>query len=378
LIEETNYRDEFGGTAGGGIKLLSGVDVVIRNNLIRGVSGQWGYGIWLDFSCQGFRVTGNVILNTQNAGIFLERNHGPILVDNNVMIEEVIRTEATSAMVVVHNLFYKADISINPGAKTPVYWVPHTLTQAGSGTPASIHEKIYNNIFIYQGLRLLQGTGNAADYNVFLEGARKSAYFDSNSVVDAAATDFSYTSDTNGISISFNVNNAPFGLACPLITNPFIGHFPLPNQGLEYNNGNPITIDKDFYGNARNVSGPTPGPFEDLKVGANSYILFPADSQPTVAIGPKNHGDVSPKRAVKVLTIFPNPVKTTATISFDKSVRSADIAVYDVGGRKVFSSHVTRHISHVRWNADEFAAGLYAVQVKIENTVYCKTVALVR
>lgn len=59
LIEETNYRREFGGWETAAIKFHNSVDTVISGNLIRGVfhQQQGAFGIWIDFGNQGIRIT---------------------------------------------------------------------------------------------------------------------------------------------------------------------------------------------------------------------------------------------------------------------------------------------------------------------------------
>jgi parallel beta-helix repeat protein len=54
----------------------------IEGNLIR---NNFCNGIWLDNVYQDIRVTRNVILNNQGAGIFCEMGSGPCLIDNNVI-----------------------------------------------------------------------------------------------------------------------------------------------------------------------------------------------------------------------------------------------------------------------------------------------------
>ncbi len=50
LIEDTNYRKEFGGWETAAVKFHESVDTVIRGNLIRGVyhQGYGAFGIWMD------------------------------------------------------------------------------------------------------------------------------------------------------------------------------------------------------------------------------------------------------------------------------------------------------------------------------------------
>ena len=93
LIEDTNYRKEFGGWETAAIKFHESVDTVICGNLIRRVSYQnyGAFGIWMDWANQGIRITGNVIYDTQAANIFLEMDHGPTLVDNNVLVGQGVK-----------------------------------------------------------------------------------------------------------------------------------------------------------------------------------------------------------------------------------------------------------------------------------------------
>jgi len=105
LIEETNYRREFGGWETAAIKFHQSVDTVIAGNLIRTVRhrSHGAFGIWMDWANQGTRITGNVIYDTATAAIFLEMDHGPILVDNNVVIGGGVRSNS-EATVFAHNL----------------------------------------------------------------------------------------------------------------------------------------------------------------------------------------------------------------------------------------------------------------------------------
>jgi hypothetical protein len=276
LIEDTNYRDEFGGWETAAIKFHSSVDTVIRNNLIRWVSGSAAaYGIWIDYGCQGTRISGNVILETEKDTLRLEANHGAIVVDHNVVIGGAVTWRATDATVFAHNLFYDSQAILNTdgGDRGPPRYVPHTRQYAGNEDTTVSWQRIYNNIFMKRGIAPPGSAGTDVDYNVYLEGASRSAW-DENSVVDPFAVGFSYTSDETGVSITFDMNDSPSQVGCPLITKNFIGVFPVVNQGIEEHDGTGITLDRDYFDNTR-ASSPMVGPFEDLKPsGANTYRLF--------------------------------------------------------------------------------------------------------
>jgi len=276
LIEDTNYRDEFGGWETAGIKFHGSVDTVIRNNLIRRVSGSAAaYGIWMDWGCQGTRISGNVILETAKDAIRLEANHGAMVVDNNIVIGGAIMWRATDATVLAHNFLYDSQMLMNTdgGDRGPPRFGPHTLQNAGNEATTVSWHKIYNNMFVKQGISPPSATGTVVDSNLYLEGATGSAW-DSNSVEDGFAIGFSYVSDESGVSITFDMNDSPALVGCPMISRSFIGTFPVVSQGIEEHDGAGITLDRDYSDNPR-ASSPMVGPFEDLELSsANTYRLF--------------------------------------------------------------------------------------------------------
>jgi len=64
----------------GGIKLHFFTEGLIEANLIK---DNHAYGIWLDNEWHNSRVTKNVIVSNEKAGIFMELGYGPVLIDNN-------------------------------------------------------------------------------------------------------------------------------------------------------------------------------------------------------------------------------------------------------------------------------------------------------
>lgn len=79
---ERNNRFGFTAAEVAGIKLHYFVDGVIEHNLIRDNDC---FGMWLDNVFHRARVHGNLMLNNQGAGLFLELAHGPATVDHNVI-----------------------------------------------------------------------------------------------------------------------------------------------------------------------------------------------------------------------------------------------------------------------------------------------------
>jgi len=275
FIEDTNYRKEFGGWETAAIKFHNSVDTIISGNLIRGVfrQQQGAFGIWIDFGNQGIRISGNVIYNTQAATVFLEMNHGPILVDNNILIGQSVRSNS-EATVFAHNLFVDCGYEYNPDTnRRSRYYKPHTMIENGRKTGTAQDDKWFNNIFVRRGLdRVKTAPGYASDYNVFLEGAKKSSFGDTHSVVDPFVTGVAVEDDTRAAMIKFSMNDAPFRVRGPLIGGEFVGVFPTVGQTIEDRYGKAIRVDTDI--NGKKYARPIPGPAANLKQGENTVTWF--------------------------------------------------------------------------------------------------------
>jgi len=79
-------RQLFGGAEMAGIKFHGAIDTLIsRNHIYRCCRG-----IWLDWMAQGTHVTRNLLHdNGPREDLFMEVDHGPFLVDNNIMLSGI-------------------------------------------------------------------------------------------------------------------------------------------------------------------------------------------------------------------------------------------------------------------------------------------------
>lgn len=271
LIEDTNYRKEFGGWETAAIKFHNSVDTVIRGNLIRGVfrQQQGAFGIWIDFGNQGVRISRNVIYNTEAATVFLEMNHGPTVVDNNVLVGNSVRSNS-EATVFAHNLFVDCPYEYHPDVnRRSQYFKPHTTQTAGRKTGTARDDRWFNNIFVRRGLdRVRAAPGYESDYNVFLEGARKSPFGDDHSLVAPDVTGLAIEDHPRGPTITFSIGDALRRVNGPQVDAQLVGVFPTVGQTIEDRHGNPIRIDTDIRG--KRFSPPVPGPLANLRRGRNA------------------------------------------------------------------------------------------------------------
>jgi hypothetical protein len=247
------------------------VDTVISDNLIRGVYHQMegAFGIWMDFGNQGTRITRNIIYSTQAATIFLEMDHGPTLVDDNVLIGQSVRSNS-EATVFAHNLFVDCGYDYSPDTqRRSEYYAPHTTKIVGRKTGTAQDDKWFNNLFIRRGLdRVKTASGYACDHNVFLEGAKKSSFGDNNSVVDRYVTGLAVKDEPHGVTITFSVNDAALSVKGPRVNAQLVGVFPTVGQTIEDGYGKPIEADTDINGNRFTTL--VVGPLANLKTGPNT------------------------------------------------------------------------------------------------------------
>jgi alpha-N-arabinofuranosidase len=288
LIEDTNYRKEFGGWETAAIKFHESVDTLICGNLIRRVRSQtfgawmdWvnqqflddlvpvpAFGIWMDWANQGTRITGNIIYDTQAANVFLEMNHGPILVDNNVLVGQGVRSNSEGC-VFVHNLLVDCKfIMVSDIERSSQYYKPHTRKEVGSKHGIPSDNKWFNNVFVRRGLEGVEkAPGYSADYNVFMDGAKKSSFGDGHSVVDSVEAKFRREDSPSGVSLRFQVTQTTFRLNAPWVDGTLAGILPTVGQTIEDAFGQAIRVDTDLLGQKR--AAPVAGPLADLKPGEN-------------------------------------------------------------------------------------------------------------
>lgn len=271
FIEDTNYRREFGGWETAAIKFHNSVDTVISGNLIRGVYRQMqgAFGIWMDYANQGTRITGNIIYNTEAETIFLEMNHGPTLIDNNVLIGQGLKSNS-EATIIAHNLIVDSWYKYQPDTKRrSSFYKPHTTIAVGRKTGTARDERWYNNIFVRRGLDDVKNAlGYASNYNVFLEGAKQSSFGDDHSVVDSFVTGLTVKDHPLGATITFSVNDAPFHVEGPWVNAELVGIFSTVGQTIEDRSGRPITVNADI--NGKKLAKPIAGPLANLSQGENT------------------------------------------------------------------------------------------------------------
>ena len=278
----------FSGAEMAAIKFHGAVDVQIMNNHIYR-SGS--FGIWLDWMAQGAQIKSN-LMNDNSTDIFLEVDHGPMLISNNILLSKSNLLMNSSGATFVHNLFAgKIDV-IHYDARLTPYMKPHSTYVVALHDNPSGNIQFINNLFV--------NGGDASQYNkallpvvfdgnVYTKGAvraiknngqdrfgemNKNAEEQMKEYKEHIATEKNAFVD-NDFDASVNLSQQGKGVYLEiafdkkwlaqkhkLITTETLNKAIVPNLPFENVDGSPLRIDTDYLGKKRNVANPSPGPFE--------------------------------------------------------------------------------------------------------------------
>ena len=268
-------KRQFSGAEIGGIKFHAAVDTYIGRNRIHNC----GRGIWLDWMTQGTRVSGNLMYRNDLEDIFLEVNHGPFIVDNNILLSPfAIRTQSEGGAY-LHNLIAGlVQMWPEPNRFTP-YFLPHSTDIAALTTIISGDDRYYNNIFTGSMADELKDaktkpglvTYNNAKLPVFIidnlyyNGTMPSVK-DISSMTDSGFNPAIRLEErVEGVFIHFTVNQVFYSKRVKIINTGMLGKARIPKALFDNPDGTPLTIGTDYSGNLRNEQNNLPGPFVNLK-----------------------------------------------------------------------------------------------------------------
>lgn len=261
-IHDIHIRRLFTGAEMAGIKFHGAIDTAISNNHIYRANR----GIWLDWMTQGTRVTGNLLHdNGPDEDLFVEVNHGPFLVDNNVFFSGLGLLEASGGGAYAHNLF-SGQIRLRPElTRDTPFHKPHSTEVLGLSKVVGDDERFFNNIFIgHGGLSVYSEKDEnlRAVGNVYLAGAQPS----SQDLEAMVAAEFNP---------KIKLEERPDGLwlEIPLdpvfesrrkrgvVTTELLGKGMISDAPYVKPDGTSYRLDTDYFGNKRKMEDPAPGPF---------------------------------------------------------------------------------------------------------------------
>jgi hypothetical protein len=293
-IHDIHVRRLFSGAEMAGIKFHAAIDTVIRGNHIHRTC----LGLWLDWMAQGTRVSANLFHDNAGQDLFVEVDHGPFMVDNNLFLSTTSLLDMSEGGAYVHNLFAgKIVNSPEPNRETPFH-PGHSTAVAGLARIKGGDDRFYNNVFFGNGGEGSPAVRNRSSqwiggYGLWVYDEREFPVFTRGNVFCNGA--MPYGCETNALVVR-SVNRVPkieeqaqgvilhLGLSpevkqtqTPLITTALLGRARVPGVGYEQPDGSLLEIRTDYFGKKRSKEHPFPGPFEKPDFRGGSYRVWPLE-----------------------------------------------------------------------------------------------------
>lgn len=274
-------KRQFAGAEMAGIKLHGAIDVVINNNRIHNA----GRGLWMDWMAQGTRITGNLLYDNSTDDLFVEVNHGPFLVDNNLFLSELSLRDWSEGGAYAHNLMTGRILSRPEARRSTPYHKAHSTALAGLNSIAGSDNRFHNNIFVGNGAPPAAGTEADANPlrfggyglwvynhrefpletggNVYFKGAR--AYFREDGALAFPGVDPKpeIVEEGDHVYLRMDLGAEVRKAATRLVNTGMLGKAKIPGLAYENSDGSPVVIDRDYFGKKRNGVTPSAGPFEN-------------------------------------------------------------------------------------------------------------------
>lgn len=281
-IHDIHVRRLFSGAEMAGIKFHAAIDTTIQGNHIYRTCR----GLWLDWMAQGTRVSSNLFHDNASEDLFVEVDHGPFLVDNNVFLSPVTLLDMSEGGAFAHNLIAGKIISRpEPNRETP--WHPaHATEMAGLTQIKGGDDRFYNNIFVGDGTpppasaQLHDKSGQAqagyglwvynerefplqASGNVYYRGARPWFQESGSWTANESAPGVKLQLAATGWMLSMQGCTNPPQMDTQIVTSKLLGKARIPGVDYENADGSPLQIARDYFGINRDIVHPSAGPFED-------------------------------------------------------------------------------------------------------------------
>ncbi|MCE5307194.1 MAG: right-handed parallel beta-helix repeat-containing protein [Acidobacteriales bacterium] len=272
-------KRQFTGAEMAGIKLHAAIDVLIKGNRVHNT----GRGLWMDWMAQGTRITGNLLYDNSTEDLFVEVDHGPFIVDNNLFLSGIGLSDMSEGGAYVHNLMAGKIVSRPEPSRATPYHRTHSTAVAGLSATRGGDDRFYNNIlagggaetvdaaqdpkskratgfglWVYDTRELPLQTGG----NVYLNGARPYAKESGTLVLSNVDPKLRVDERNGGVYLHLTLPPEVRNAETKVVTTAVLGKAMVPQVAYENADGTPVAIDYDYIGKKRAGSRPTPGPFE--------------------------------------------------------------------------------------------------------------------
>lgn len=290
-IYDIYTKRTYAGAEMAGIKIHASIDMRIEHNRIHNAF----IGIWLDWMAQGTRVTRNLLYDNTHHDFFSEVNHGPYLVDNNLLLttEGLSVQDASEGGAYVHNLFAGRTKTFNVAMRVTPYHHPHSTRVMALRNILGGDNRFFNNIFIRTSEKPDEAFTDRAQQNIhvgygldgydgahYLSQASGNVFYNganpyTNELHSILAQDYypllELEEREDGVYLKVHFDASVNEVQTQLVTTRLLGSTIVSEALFEDRDGQPYQINTDYFGESRDAERPGVGPFESLREG--SYEL---------------------------------------------------------------------------------------------------------
>ena len=260
-------KRQFKGFELAAIKFHAPIDVTIKHNRIH----DSGRGIWLDWMTQGARISSNILYRNNIEDLFIEVNHGPYIVDNNILLSDVSIRNWSQGGAYVHNLI-AGRIELQPVKDrfTP-YFLPHSISMAGMTTIYGGDDRFYNNIFTkhkYNGMNAYKFTKLPSPIigNIFLNQKRSPKKKLGNTIYLKQKTEIELIEKEGDLYLQMHLGKEFASYKVNMVSTQTLGKTKVTKAYFDNTNSSEIIFDVDFFNIKRTDKNIISGPFSELKI----------------------------------------------------------------------------------------------------------------
>lgn len=290
-IHHCHVERRFAGAEMSGIKFHAPIDMLIARNRIHDSH----MGIWLDWMTQGTRVTQNLCYRNFVQDLWLEVNHGPFVIDNNIFLSRLSKHHSQGGAY-VHNLFAGIFGASTDKRHTP-YFKAHSTEKVADHELNVGDDRFYNNMFnslsgnefdegwmkgmkknphwrFGYGLWIYETRPQAPQTagNVYYGGAKP--YPDEEAIVVSDRPDFKLEEKGNSVYLHLTIAPEQAQAKTVAVHGKMLGKAEVPQLPFEDWNGKRLTINRDYFGKKRSKN-PSCGPFEKPGSGRVTLKVWP-------------------------------------------------------------------------------------------------------
>jgi hypothetical protein len=233
----------------------------------------------MDWMAQGTRITGNLLYDNSTDDLFVEVNHGPFLVDNNVFLSTVSLLDWSEGGAYVHNLFAGRVVSRPEPRRSTPWHKAHSTALAGLTSTTGGDNRFYNNLFMPSGHAASVKPDPSSGFGLWVYDQREFPLYTGGNVHFGPARPYFRESgalrlppmlpqpeiaeEGGSVFLSLALTPEVRKASAQRITTELLGKTKVTGLAYENPDATPVSIDRDYFGKTRSHATPTPGPFEN-------------------------------------------------------------------------------------------------------------------